>query len=492
MCIREITNIVNTNWKGVEDLHQKQDQFRVPVVPNTLEGLQIELKSAILHFSADCDSLKALVHAIPSFYHVYTGVRQSVLSTVALREIHPDVIPDALAVHRFAKMDRQGPDQVKDFLAKYKTDRHPKHVTLLSIPLSIELLAFHKRYIEFFTEDFTFSILLILPISRKSEMSHAPPSSTEIRRIHRSFYRFELYCLLFKRREIQHGVVHDRERLGSQAQSDMFLSLFPPWEVEEICCVHDYLYRRLSTPFDEVAQHDVEMGELGLNSRIYLGKTPNVLVVPHSLTHLMLKMTFDTGGGFDDEYKEFYLSLGLTFLYKILNQSQYEEWRELILDNIYTDYDFLVQALEKYYPCPEFADIMDEDADMEFHRDDGSGPNEAWLWSNEYSNAYFVNNGSKADLRTWGYCMWDRQRLSAWCLLQQPYDRAHSRARDDALRAELKVRYDEALRTEELRSNVWLKGGSGYWTEDESKIVWDDRQRRSGRVHPLLARGNAR
>ncbi len=475
--------------KSVDDRHQYQNQRGVPAGPATLEGLHTELKSAILHFSADFNSLKTLIYASPSFYYVYTGVRKSVLSTVMLREIHPDVIPDALAVHESSEMDRQGPDQVNNTLARYKTDRHPKPAKLLPVPLSIELLAFHKKYIEFFAKDFISSILSVHPISRKPETIYRPLSSAETRRIHRSFYRFELYCILFKQRETQDGVIQDRERLGSQAQSDMFLSLYPPWEVEELCCVHDYIYRRLSAPFDEVAQHDVEMGELGLNSRI-CGKIPIAPIVPNSLNLLMLKFTFGSGEGFDDEYKEHYLSLGLTFLHKILNKSKYEEWREMILDNIYTDYDFLVQALEKYYPCPDFADIADEDADMEFRGDDGSGPNEAWLWSNEYTNSYYVNDDSKANLRKWGYCMWDSQRLSAWGLFRKPYDWAYFNARDDALRAELKRRYEEALRTEELRSNVWLKGGSGYWTEDESEIVWDDRQRRSGRVHPLLAGGN--
>ena len=39
------------------------------------------------------------------------------------------------------------------------------------------------------------------------------------------------------------------------------LALWPAWEVEELNCIHNYLSRRLSDVIDEVAEHDVKMGE---------------------------------------------------------------------------------------------------------------------------------------------------------------------------------------------------------------------------------------
>lgn len=68
--------------------------------------------------------------------------------------------------------------------------------------------------------------------------------------------------------------------------------------------------------------------------------------------------------------------------------------------------------------------------------------------------------------------MWDSQRLSAWGVLRKAYGYNDSVSREVARRAELDRRYEEALRTEELRSKIWQNGGRGYWTEDESKIVW--------------------
>lgn len=66
--------------------------------PGGLDGLPMELKAAILAFSCDFDSLQALAHTSPLFFYAYVGARELILSTVVIREIHPDVLPDALAV----------------------------------------------------------------------------------------------------------------------------------------------------------------------------------------------------------------------------------------------------------------------------------------------------------------------------------------------------------------------------------------------------------
>ena len=235
----------------------------------SLDGLHTELKSEILHFMTDIESLKSLVHASPSFYYVYTGVRQSVLSTVVQREIHPEVIRDALAVHESLRMESYGLDQVQPFLLKYKANRQAKLATPLPMPLAMDLLAFHKKYVEYFAKDFVSTVLSLHPTSKQPQQG-PPVSTTELCRIHRSLYRFELYCVLFRQRRQRNGPPLDR--LSSEDQSIMFLSLYPPWEVEELYCIHDYLYRRLSPPFEEVAQHDVHLGEMGVDSAQYTSK----------------------------------------------------------------------------------------------------------------------------------------------------------------------------------------------------------------------------
>lgn len=162
--------------------HQGRPQSTVSAVPASLEGLYTELKSEILHFMTDFESLQRLVHASPSSYHVYTGVRQSVISTVVQREIHPDVITDALGVHEASELGSYGPGHVNPFLLKYEANRKTELAAPLSIPLSMNLLAFHKKYVEYFAKDFTSSILSLHCGSKQTQPA-PPPSTAELCRI---------------------------------------------------------------------------------------------------------------------------------------------------------------------------------------------------------------------------------------------------------------------------------------------------------------------
>lgn len=76
------------------------------------------------------------------------------------------------------------------------------------------------------------------------------------------------------------------------------------------------------------------------------------------------------------------------------------------------------------------------------------------------------------ELRKWGYCMWDGNRLRAWDVLREEYDEAYFRQKFADKSEETKREWMEALGTEAIRAEVWAEGGSGYWTEDESQIVW--------------------
>jgi hypothetical protein len=65
-------------------------------------------------------------------------------------------------------------------------------------------------------------------------------SSSEYFRFYRAFYRFELLCSLFS---TQAPKFSDLENSKAKAQ---FLSKHPPWENEQIGCVHDFLERKMS------------------------------------------------------------------------------------------------------------------------------------------------------------------------------------------------------------------------------------------------------
>lgn len=83
-------------------------------------------------------------------------------------------------------------------------------------------------------------------------------SSDENCRFYRAFYRFEIFCTLFRSLENPLSIVSDEDEgstseLDSLENSNLFLSLFNPWEVEELACVRDYFhnyYRRMLQRFE--------------------------------------------------------------------------------------------------------------------------------------------------------------------------------------------------------------------------------------------------
>src|SRR5262245_50545613 len=65
-------------------------------------------------------------------------------------------------------------------------------------------------------------------------------SFKEYTRFCRAFYRVELFYTLFRRQE--------ESDLGMDILSEIqdFLSRHPPWENEQLACVHDFLEKKLS------------------------------------------------------------------------------------------------------------------------------------------------------------------------------------------------------------------------------------------------------
>ena len=88
-------------------------------------------------------------------------------------------------------------------------------------------------------------------------------SSNERRRFHRAFYRFEIFCILFRNwkkppddQSLSDASLEDMDstyELDSMEKSSLFLSLFSPWEVEELACIRHYFYnyyRRMLHKFE--------------------------------------------------------------------------------------------------------------------------------------------------------------------------------------------------------------------------------------------------
>src|SRR5690625_4164260 len=101
-------------------------------------------------------------------------------------------------------------------------------------------------YVQVFTADFISRTLSINPITGlPAEREPAPVTENELRRVQRAFYKFKLYCNLFRRTEKRGR----GSRIGQalvipiKDQPMLFFHHFASWENEQLGCVHDFLLR---------------------------------------------------------------------------------------------------------------------------------------------------------------------------------------------------------------------------------------------------------
>lgn len=244
---------------------QVQKNRIVPQRTN-LEDVPVEIQQTILHQMPDLPTLQALISASPSYLRAYQSQRHSILSNILLRDIHPDVLFDVLAIVDALKLPRNYDDyvpQMKVFIEQYKTARDSLRVALKQLEPSIKenVWGFHLSVIDV-TKDFCDYALSTHPVTGHSLNHRTSLSPNEVRRIHRAFYRYELFTVLFRESDVYHNEQIERHRdrdpdrarlavqrdsirsLDDQDRSFLFFALFRAWEVEEIACVRDYIIHR--------------------------------------------------------------------------------------------------------------------------------------------------------------------------------------------------------------------------------------------------------
>ena len=241
----------------------------IPFVPQraTLEGLPVEIQSAILFAIPDIASLRNLIHASPQYHSAYLSQRLEVLQRILFNSIHPDVMYDAFfAISSSETLTGNIEDRVRRvdiFLSEYKdsceTWTSPEHFDLESASRLAQL----QIRVQHATEHFCRRAFSSRPCTDNQADDCRQLSSNETRRLYRAFYRFEIFCNLFRdRRESPiDGEPSDASRaskngiseLDSTQKSSRFLGLFNPWEVEELACIRDYFcnyYQRMLLKFE--------------------------------------------------------------------------------------------------------------------------------------------------------------------------------------------------------------------------------------------------
>ena len=425
-----------------------------------LTTLSPELKYAIFTNLPDVTSAKSLALVSSSFYYTFLDAQSLILTRILQNEISTGLLQGAFAAYKASKIPLWTKQAIQDFLDEYfgRSLLHTNQNWNLSEALRLSNV---HSCVEFFAAQFASFALSKNPTTRGS---NAAPYSAEMARIKRNLYRFELYCNLFRkpssdrlRRDARNCLIRPSP-FGTQEQRDIFFDKFPPWENEQLGCIHDYLIEEITTPFTDVAKHDVDFGELSI---------PWV-------------ETFGRGELF---YKEGYLLKGLDFIFQLSTARTYDERHRLLLSGQDCEGSFLSNAMSPPRVLPYQSVTLEEFFEEKeavfvkspFGDDNESGPAKAWRWAHattRQNRSYFLEK--HRPLRQRGYVMWDLRRLLEWNLFKNPVGDLIARHRMsyfDLLRWE--AEQNEQMNSWEERSRIWQEGGEGWWAPgDESHIRW--------------------
>lgn len=432
-----------------------------------LTSLTPELKCAIFTSLPDVTSARSLALTSSSFYYTFLDAQSLILTQVLRNEITTDLLHGAFAAYKATNIPVWTKQAIQDFLAEYfeRSLTHEAHRWNLSEALHMSKI---HSCVEFFATEFA---SFALSKNRTIQGSNAAPSLTELIRIKRVLYQFEVYCNLFRKPSFDRMLRGERNCLiqptpfGAQEQRDIFFDRFSPWENEQLSCIHDYLIEEITAPFNDVAEHDVDWGELNI---------PWV----------------DTFGSSEIWWKEGYLLKGLGFICRLSTARTYDDRHSLFTSNRRSRWSFLSEALTRsrvdYSDDVPLEEYNDEEerlyVNCPFDEDDDSGPAEAWRWVHAKSTKdhfYFLENHRR--LRQRGYVMWDLKRLLGWNFFVLPIQAltperlpTYSSERFEK-EAKRKMQVDSFRE----REQIWLKGGRGWWAPgDESHIQWPQQYQR--------------
>ena len=418
--------------------HLKINQSAAISENSALEKLAPEIQLQILLSADTADDLCALIQASPRLYNVFSLNKDAILSAVACRQFHPAVISDALFFARISQLEQPLPrDTVLELCKVYPSERHEG--TVIPIPTSVALCKL-ARSIKFFIEDYARNTLPImeelgrsLDIDILSEywpekpIAYSQLSHSETGRLQRAFCRFEIYRYLFARchSELDHNTREcgDMPSLTSAEQASLFLEKFPDFQVAEINCIRDYLYRRLRGILSRLEDKAVDT----LAPEIF-NFDPEGDVESAEWSSGVWLFT-ESGQSYQDSHIEHLMSLGIPYIRRVF-ESKGEEQKDLFIRHIdiavvnHIERDFITSAIESLGRNPAWRDVplsaeTQQSFVHELNADAGLDIPDSWQWAYSGMPPMGLEDSTIKGLRDWGFVFWDHNRLCESGILER-------------------------------------------------------------------------
>lgn len=406
-----------------------------------LELLAPELQLHILLNANTPDDLHALIQASPRLYQVYLLNKDTVLSTVARRQFHPAVISDALFFAKISQLEYPlSRDTVLELCRTYPGESHQEIIS--PIPMSVALCELASN-VRFFIKDYARNTLPIMEaLGRSSDLkdvevlpeyqpesptSYSKFSDSEVGRLQRAFCRFETYRKLFGRcsSELDHDLQEclSDPPLTPAEQASLFLEKFPDFQVAEINCIRDYLFRRLRGVCSQ--QEDKAVDTLPRETFIFDQHDD----VEGAEWASGVWLFTNNGKAYQDDHLEHLMSLGLSYIRRIFDSTG-EGQKNLLIRHIYPaviqhlETRFVTRALEYLGRNPAARDIpllakTDPPFPYEVNEDVELDIPDAWQWAHPRAPPSWLNEGAYKGLRDWGFVFWDLDRLRASGILER-------------------------------------------------------------------------
>lgn len=391
----------------------------------SIEILPVELKVAILRCSPDLSTLRSLVQSSPTYHEAYLGRRSYILAHVLQNDLEPGALFDACAVYEASLITTaitQSKKAVEDWLISYK-EKRSKIPDLSSLPEEqiVAMTCYHFSIISPIAPQYCSTVLGHSPLTGEI-IPLVEPSHTEMARVQRALYRFDLFGILFPRYHSESiSDVPDLPSFSYMDISKKFFGIYHEWEVEEIASISEYLtccYTELIRYYFAAL---IQRSHERLGASDYLEEPHEGKCLPFAaFTRSILITILDSPlsvivSKFEDEI-EACISKGLSFYYNLMRlpsgQVQYNA-----LESVLEEDSMALSTTLQFYERDIVRGVRKRDnADLTFD-DEEKGPNAAWSWIIARRN-----EGARVDLedlRVWGFVMWDRERLDSWKVLRE-------------------------------------------------------------------------
>ncbi|KAL6696337.1 hypothetical protein J3F84DRAFT_373730 [Trichoderma pleuroticola] len=380
------------------------------------------------------------------FYSCFKG-DPNIAVDIFEQQITPALVPYSIALLDATHLDPRTTTSVRELLETLNKEPSKLRSRLRSmpIPLLVEMGKLHDPIQSLATQFANNAWAHISNDQGSQTPRNLRLSPTEYYRFGRAFYRFELYCTLFRS-----GMLSSFE-WDSHDERAWFFAQYAPWENEQVGSAHDFLELKLAEASYDVLAHDVEFGVLAID---YLA------------------------AGGDNRARQLWLSQGIDFIYRIINETSYDAKRALLRSSFGAGSADIHDALTAM-PNDDgddnapLAEYTDEDLETIFptsdDQDTDKGPVEAWRVAfNRLPRSAWAMRTKNSGLRERAYVFWSLDRLEKYDLLELfksiPEDPEPLRAGNG---------WGDMFKSFEERSKIQERGGSGYWSkDDESRIVW--------------------